>query len=245
MKKFAVILGALLSIIPAHAQKYTLSAGLAVPSGSFGEKSNTLYGIAALSPSEKGGSKGEAGNGFFIDFQVSKELRDHLELYSGISVICNGVSTAIDNDSLFAKVYTEGIYLYDQVTVSYPLYFNVPWITGLSYSCPIGKSVSVFANAGIGVNTRIITDYSFEYVYQGTKGENRWDYSKRLTLAGQVSLGACFFDHYRLSASYYNLGQAKVISSVTETLGSSSPTYDHESDVMKTGMLTVSLGYTF
>lgn len=243
MKRLTIFTIALASLIPAFAQKYTVSAGYAVPQGSFAGNITDINEHAALTPSENGGSKGSATNGFMLSFEIAKELRENIDMYSSLSFINNGISDQVDQK--IGDTYTGGVYMYDNLQVTIPTYINIPWITGVRYSYPILGNVTLFGGIGCGVNIRAITDYSFDYTYQGTNGNYTWDYSKRLTFAGQISMGAQILDHYRLTAQYSMLGRAKVVSSVTETLGTSSPTYKHESDEMTSNMITVCLGYTF
>lgn len=243
MKKLATLLFMLAGISATHAQKFSVNVGYTVPQSDFAKTSTVLTDYSTITPNEKGGRFGAATNGFNVDFAVSKELIQNLDLYTSIGLMYNGISESID--SVVANHYGNGIYLYDGLSMTVPVYFNIPWVSGIRYSCPLSNSVSLFADAGFGVNMRVITNYSLDYTYVGTPGNTTWDYSKRLTFARRVSVGATLYDHYSVRASYCKFGKAKVISSVTEQLGGMAASYDHESDVMNTEMFTVSLGYTF
>lgn len=243
MTKLAALLFIMAGISAAHAQRFSVNVGYAMPQSDFAKTSTVLTDYSTISPNEKGGRFGAASNGFNVELEVSKELNQNMDFYSGIGLMYNGISEAID--SVVANHYGNGIYLYEGLSMTVPVYFNIPWISGIRYSCPLSNSVSLFADAGFGVNMRVITKYSLDYTYVGTTGNTTWDYSKRLTFARRVSVGATLHDHYSVRASYCKFGKAKVISSVTQQLGGMSDRFDHESDEMDTRLFTISLGYTF
>lgn len=87
-------------------------------------------------------------------------------------------------------------------------------MVGLNYSYALNGTLSVFGNAGIGANVRIITPFVTEYEYENESAEAEYKYTDSftpaVTLSWRIGVGMKVNDIFSISLEYYALGDSKV-----------------------------------
>ena len=115
-----------------------------------------------------------------------------------------GLVTAIDyirnglNDKLEISAYE-----------TLPTYSNIPATLGLSYTYPVVEDiVNIYGEAGIGLNYRMISDYTYN---DGTYATySKIEYDNAISFAFRAGIGAILYEHLTVSLDYYGLGSADV-----------------------------------
>ena len=87
-------------------------------------------------------------------------------------------------------------------------------MVGLNYIYALNGNLSVFGNAGIGANVRIITpsveEYEYGYGSHGVECKDVYYYQPSLTLSWCIGAGVSINNKLSISLDYYVLGESKV-----------------------------------
>lgn len=211
----------------------TIYIGGVMPLSDYGDGTFSDFGLINGS-SEKGG----AGLGFTIGAKY------RMPLTSGLSVMFTG-------DIMFNSLKDTITNVNDGSNSTNPNYINVPLMAGLNYEHSLGGSLSIYAEAGAGLNIRFITDYEGAVNVSGlASADATFSYDPAFTFAYQGGIGLKFNDKYSIGVNYYALGKADVkgtASGSVSVLGAAVSTGDHDFTAGKVNpsMLTIRLGYDF
>lgn len=142
---------------------------------------------------------------------------------------------------------------HNYVTIyKYQNYFNIPLMLGLNYNHAIGSNLSIWGEAAIGANLRIITNYEWGFGPDDTHIGRyySWIYENTETLAFQAGAGMTIKDKVSLGLHYYHLGSKDVMGVFTAEYpsnpGYSPSVYPPENyGKLDASMLVVRVGYHF
>ena len=216
-------------------------------------------------------TKGGAALGFDFGIGLNVPLyMDKLYFNIGIDVNYNGLLQEAKelmndlcdylNESMKQDVVSNGM----TVGTSYFVvdknshYINLPILAGLKYERRISDNISAFAEGGVGLNVRFISDWRIVgktvFYDQGYTNEaetiDEYSYNTALTFAIKAGLGLKFAKNLSMSVLYYNLGKGSVEgrSSAVFTVNSGKPYTNELKQTLKTitpQLLVVKLGYDF
>lgn len=172
-----------------------LYAGAAFPNGKFGEFKEDYFSLT------NGQKYGGAGTGLSLGVSFKYNITGMKGL--GIIASANLMFNPLNGD---ANDFIDEAEMEENFDISRPKYISIPLLVGGNFSYPLSNEVSIFAEAQIGVNFRIITDMTME---QGSS-EITMSYSNATTFAYQVGAGLGFKKKYSISVEYYNLGAGKM-----------------------------------
>lgn len=174
-----------------------LSVGAMFPNGNFGE---FREGSFALQDGQKYGGAG-MGLGIGVSYK-----------YNGNIIGINGLGAVVSANAMYnglnedANDYLDNQEILNNMAISRPRYFNIPLLVGANYAFPLSPETTLYVEAQVGVNFRIITDMILE---QGTN-EASLSFSSATTFAYQVGAGLVLKKKYSVSVEYYNLGAGKM-----------------------------------
>ena len=138
-----------------------------------------------------------------------------------------------------------------------PSYINIPLMLGINYDYNITTDLSIWGEAGVGANLRIITPWtgkdstgSIDYDYLDSEElVYEYKYDNAITLAAQVGLGAKLMDKFSLGIHYYYLGYDVVHGTVNYETNHTGEIEVNKSVfkgiIVNTSMLVVRMGYHF
>ena len=167
----------------------TIYIGGVMPLSDYGDGTFSDFGLINGS-SEKGG----AGLGFTIGAKYRMPLTSGLSVMFTGDIMFNSLKDTITGDN-------------DGSNSTNPNYINVPLMAGLNYEHSLGGSLSIYAEAGAGLNIRFITDY--EGAFAGLVSATA-SYDPAFTFAYQGGIGLKFNDKYSIGVNYYASGKADV-----------------------------------
>lgn len=130
-------------------------------------------------------------------------------------------------------------------------YINVPVMVGLNYEYNLGHAAAIYAEAGLGLNMRFITDFASTTTVAGIAGATTTvNYDPAYTFAWQAGAGIKLQGKYSIGVNYYALGKADVKGSASVSgnvagISGSTSSYDYTAGSLNPGLLTIRLGYDF
>jgi len=166
MRKLLIVILILIDFnLFAHAKdNFEVHTGISIPSGSFADNNynNSIFN-----------GSGNAVTGVSAGVKYSFHLNSlkNLSVTLGIDIIQNGISqdfkdqfqqsidNSIDNtvDNFVMKI-----------KVKYCNYVNIPVLLGVRYKIPLNDKLSLYADAGMGVNFSSLTDMTMTPYYTGS-----------------------------------------------------------------------------
>lgn len=242
-KLFAILMVAL-SVTTISAQEKIVYGGIGLPNGKFGgDDSREL-----VWPS--GGKEGGAALGLNVGFKFMQPISPELSWFVSGDVFYNGLHSDIKDDIDDA---------YDDVE-KMPAYINVPVMGGVNYSiAELGTGVTLWAEAGLGLNFRYISDFSVSNKGTTTIGGTTYDakdevnfsFDTKFMVAYQIGAGVKINDQFTIGLNYYNLGSDKIsynYKEEVEIVGYDSESYkgdDKTDKKLSTSLLAVRFGFCF
>ena len=174
-------------------------------------------------------------------------ITPELNWFASADVFYNGLNSDIKSDM---EDYWD--LQYDDYDVnSYPAALNIPVMGGVNYTITDMGNMSLWAELGLGVNARIITNLSQEgkITAGGTqyKFEYTEEYENKFLLAYQLGVGLKINDQFMVGLNYYNLGSEKVkVEYDLEIDGQSQPMDDEKSSKpLAASLIAVRFGFCF
>ena len=189
---------------------FTLKLGASFPQGKFGEGDENRWG---LSSNDK---RGGAGTGFSVGGEWVKAVSgvEGLGVLFSVDAIYNGLNSDCKESLDELEEELEEDDSFTDFSLSRPNYINIPMMVGLNYNYVLNGNLSVFGNAGIGANVRIITppalEYEVEYSYGRGGSEESYYFTPTVALSWRIGVGMKINDKFSISLEYYALGNSKV-----------------------------------
>ena len=192
-KVFLAISMIALSVTGVSAQSKIVYGGLSLPNGYFAEDE---YDKNIIS----GGKEGAAGTGFNAGFKYLQSFSDpKLSWFVSAELLYNGLTSDF-KDEAEDKLNPED--------VKFESYFNIPVMAGFNYNlAALSSDVSLWIEAGLGVNCRLLSDFRAEY---DDGGEIELSYDKSFLFAYQFGGGLTIKNKLMVGLAYYNLGTDKL-----------------------------------
>lgn len=178
-----------------------------LPNGDFadGEIDNSSVDWGLIDEDKDGG----AGLGFNAGFKFNIATGiNGLRAIITIDGIYNGLNSELRE--YFADITDEGEDNYNDFTLTTPKYINIPTMVGANYTYHFNNKFGLFAEAGLGPNLRIITNWNSYTETDTRKTTTTIEYDPKISLAYQLGAGVELSKRITLGLSYYNLGSAKV-----------------------------------
>lgn len=172
----------------------SIHAGLATPTGNF-----------ANEDSYKDDASG-ATSGFNIGVEYRHKLTESgLFVFASGDYMNNGVTDKVKQSTSIPDM-----------DMTYPKYSNIPIIGGLGLELSTGKTVHLFASAGLGINYFSMSDITAKYYNQTVT----MAFSTSDDLAYKFSAGLIFNKRYILAINYFGLGSHELTATTTAPDGS-------------------------
>ena len=216
MKRFAIFLALVGLVFSAAAQKnrWSFHVGYNNAVGSFARvdiPNNDWIFISNTS------IKGGAGCGFDVGFAYRLPLggSERYGLIFSADMLWTELSKAVrQNMTIEANNARSN---FENVSVAFPRFINVPILGGFHYEFGIGKNANMFVEPQIGASFRHITDRSAEFVGATVpvveNGVSMYEYVYRdnyynsLSFAFRLTVGFVFKEHWMVDASYLYTGR--------------------------------------
>lgn len=226
-----------------------------VPVGNFGKATVNngvveKWGLADESPF------GGAGIGANAELLGAKRIRgiEELSVFLSANFFFSPLNKTLRNYREQHEV--EYFNSHDKYEQKFPVYFNIPLYAGCRYDFyTSNRDISIYGQAGIGANLRIITDFSYNWnMYKHSSEADSYveEYRNKVAFAAMAGAGVIFLNHIQIGLYYHYLGTSRVISNSTQVYHSPS-----ERDIFETtekahsrGLLTphilsLTVGYVF
>lgn len=217
----------------------TLKLGGAFPMGDFGDATVDRSDIdrwGLIDRTKKGGAG--TGIAFGAEWKMPISSVQGLGVTVALDAIYNGLNSDINDAFSEGEENAE----YDEFSLTAPRYFNVPLTVGLLYQYELTNNLSLFADAGVGANLRLITPFSVhgEYRDDGERYEydEKYSYDPTASLAFRLGAGITINNKYTITVEYYSLGAAKVKGTYSYEEYSSRYGSDRDKDNFKLGTIT-------
>ncbi len=200
---------------------FSVHLGAAFPTGYFADEDNF--------------PQGGAGTGFALGLKKTWALpQNGLGLFLGVDFIYNGANSELKD-------------IFDEADESkIPHNINIPVLIGLNYNCDLDSDLSLWFEAGIGPNFRMISKAEmsiYDYSYNSTIKES---YKMSTSVALQLGCGFMIKDKVSLGLHYYSLGKAKLEYEYEEEEYSyNSVTYKGSYTGEPVNVFMIRLGYNF
>lgn len=202
-RKLFAILTAALSLTTISAQENIIYGGIGLPQGKFGGDDTKEVFLS------NGGKEGGAALGLNVGFKSLQSISPAFSWFISGDIFYNGLHSDIKDDIEDGWEDVEKL----------PAYINVPVMGGVNFSiAELGTGFSLWAEAGLGLNFRYITDYSVSEkstdTYMGTTytlhEELNISFDSKFLVAYQIGAGLKINDQFTVGLHYYNLGSDKV-----------------------------------
>ena len=236
--------------------EYSIYFGASTPLGSFGQApSPELYPAEFFHTKLSWNDDITYGDADFVGANIGVKAKYNISGLKGLGIIATAdVLFNTDGDFDIKEVY-EGRNILNEYL--YSTYINIPVMVGANYNYAINDKVSIWGEAAIGANLRIITSYiSDEKRVDGSYHlyHIETDYDNCFTLGFQAGLGVKLKNKYSIGVHYYNLGNKAVTEKYTETIDFTNASGHHYVNIineprtkppLKTTMLLIRFGYHF
>ena len=238
-KLFAILMVAL-SVTTISAQEKIVYGGFGLPQGKFG--GDDVEKTLLFADDKEGG----LGLGFNVGFKFMNPISPELNWFVSADIFYNGLNSDIKDD-------VEDAYdnAYDECEItSFPSALNIPVMGGVNYTFADMGSMSVWAELGVGLNARILTNYEYEgkLTYGGNqyKFESSDEFDNKFLLAYQLGVGVKINDQFMIGLNYYNLGSDKVKGEGTVKIDGDSDSDDFKSSKpLAASLLAIRFGFCF
>ena len=231
--------------------EYSIYLGASTPLGTF----KSPYGYDFMYAKLSWNDDITYGDADFVGANIGVKAKYNISGLKGLGIIATAdvlFNTAAD---FYIKEVDEDE---DDLTeYFYSTYINIPVMVGANYNYAINDKVSIWGEAAIGANLRIITSDIFDY--KRSNGMDIIDYTEInydncFTLGFQAGLGVKLKNKYSIGLHYYNLGNKAVTEKYTEIIDFTNASGHHYVNIieeprtkppLKTTMLLIRFGYHF
>ena len=236
--------------------EYSIYFGASTPLGSFGQAPTPeLFPVEFFHTKLAWNDDITYGDADFVGANIGVKAKYNISGLKGLGIIATAdvlFNTAadfyikeVDEDEDFLSEYF------------YSTYINIPVMVGANYNYAINDKVSIWGEAAIGANLRIITSDIFDD--KRSYGMDIIDYTEInydncFTLGFQAGLGVKLKNKYSIGLHYYNLGNKAVTEKYTEIIDFTNASGHHYVNIidephtkppLKTTMLLIRFGYHF
>ena len=237
--------------------EYSIYFGASTPLGSFGQApSPELYPAEFFHTKLSWNDDITYGDADFVGANIGVKAKYNISGLKGLGIIATAdVLFNTDGDFDIKEVY-EGRNILNEYL--YSTYINIPVMVGANYNYAINDKVSIWGEAAIGANLRIITSDIFDHKRSNGIDINDYteiNYDNCFTLGFQAGLGVKLKNKYSIGLHYYNLGNKAVTEKYTEitdyinVIGNhyyvNIIDEPHTKPPLKTTMLLIRFGYHF
>ena len=223
--------------------QFSLYGGGAFPMGKLkaGELKDQYPAKWALM-AEKG-DQGYAGIGFNVGMDIMFPLNsvDGLGITLGADFFYNSYNSELKD--WVSKIIDDGEDYSESFSFKKPRIMNVPIMLGARYLYEVSDDFGIFAEAGLGVNLRFISQLKMEYEYEdyyysynygyvnyNVEESLTYKYKTAASFAFKVGAGIMLAEHFSIGVDYYALGSAKVKADMTYKYSDDDP-YEPLEDV--------------
>jgi len=191
MKKLLLLIFVIVCVYSLSAQnKYEAHIGLASPSGDFADDTYN-NGITDGS--------GCATMGFNVGLKYFTPLKfNGLSMFYGVDLLYNPLSKD------FQDYLEEDLPSNSDIKINYPKYINIPIIIGLNQKFELKNDLSIYGEAGIGVNFSKITNLVMES--KSTNISSTMSFDPLVNLCFSIGGGLIIQNKYTVSLNYKPLG---------------------------------------
>lgn len=261
-KKLLLIAVMLFASFGAFAQtQFSIYGGGAFPMGKLkaGELKDKFPEKWALI-NEKG-DQGYAGLGFNLGIDVLFPINsvDGLGITLGADFFYNGYNSELKD---YISDLEDAGDEYDSYTLKKPRIMNAPIMLGARYLYEVSNGFGIFAEAGLGLNLRFISNLnmSYEYEYEDydpyygyetydVERSTTYKYKTVATFTFKVGAGIMIADHLSIGVDFYALGNSKVKADITSDYTidgySDSEKIKFKGKSLRCSELAVRIGYHF
>ena len=233
--------------------EYSIHLGASTPLGSFRPHNDFHFGY--LDAKLSWNDDITYGDADFVGANIGVKAKYNISGLKGLGIIATA-------DVLFntaADFYIKEVVESDAHLTEYfySAYINIPVMVGANYNYAINDKVSIWGEAAIGANLRIITSDIFDYKRSNgidIKDYTEINYDNCFTLGFQAGLGIMLKNKYSIGLHYYNLGNKAVTEKYTEIIDFTNASGHHYVNIineprtkppLKTTMLLIRFGYHF
>ena len=235
--------------------EYSIYLGASTPLGSFRQAPSHGFPVDLFNTKLSWNDDITYGDADFVGANIGVKAKYNISGLKGLGIIATAdvlFNTAGDFD--IKEVDESDAYLSEYL---YSTYINIPVMVGANYNYAINDKVSIWGEAAIGANLRIITSDIFDD--KRSNGIDIIDYTEInydncFTLGFQAGLGIMLKNKYSIGLHYYNLGNKAVTEKYTEIIDFTNASGHHYVNIieeprtkppLKTTMLLIRFGYHF
>ncbi len=235
--------------------EYSIYFGASTPLGSFGQAPTPEFPVEFFNTKLSWNDDITYGDADFVGANIGVKAKYNISGLKGLGIIATAdvlFNTAAD--FYIKEVDEDEDYLTEYF---YSAYINIPVMVGANYNYAINDKVSIWGEAAIGANLRIITSDIFDD--KRSYGMDIIDYTEInydncFTLGFQAGLGVKLKNKYSIGLHYYNLGNKAVTEKYTEIIDFTNASGHHYANIineprtkppLKTTMLLIRFGYHF
>lgn len=220
---------------------FQITLGGALPIGDFkiaSTSSDQIYEWGLLDKSKYGG----AGFGLRLGVQGKYWLKliEGLGITLSSDFFFNGVNSELKQVFENWEEYCENEG--DELDISTPKYLNNDYMVGVNYEYGFGDNFGVYAQFGVGVNMRFITDYREKFNYSTVFS---LDYDFKMSFAYTIGIGAVIGNRLVVGVDFFNLGAGKVEGTVYEDEGEGGNQQQFHLSKITPKFLTFNVGVRF
>ena len=236
--------------------EYSIYLGASTPLGSFRQAPSHGFPVDLFNTKLSWNDDITYGDADFVGANIGVKAKYNISGLKGLGIIATAdvlFNTAAD--FYIKEVDEDEDYLTEYF---YSTYINIPVMVGANYNYAINDKVSIWGEAAIGANLRIITSDIFDD--KRSNGIDIIDYTEInydncFTLGFQAGLGVKLKNKYSIGLHYYNLGNKAVTEKYTKITDYTSVIGNyyyvniidepHTKPPLKTTMLLIRFGYHF
>ena len=231
--------------------------GGSTPLGSFGKSPIIVFDVSAEDMLRKVAYNGDItyGNADWVGVNVGMKAKYNIPGVKGLGIMATadmffnttfGFKIKEDNSSY--GVIDEELY---------SVCINIPIMFGANYDYAINDKISIWGEAAVGANLRIITTSGTTMRVEDVDNMEltfKQNYDNCFTLGFQTGVGVKLNKKYSIGLHYYNLGNKAVTEKYTETIDFTNASGHHYVNIidephtkppLKTTMLLIRFGYHF
>ena len=235
--------------------EYSIHLGASTPLGSFGQAPSHGFPVDLFHTKLSWNDDITYGDADFVGANIGVKAKYNIPGVKGLGIMA---TADMFLNTTFGFKIKEDNSSDDMINNEfYSAHINIPVMLGANYNYAINDKVSIWGEAAIGANLRIITSDIFDY--KRANGMDKIDYTEInydncFTLGFQAGLGVKLKNKYSIGLHYYNLGNKAVTEKYTEIIDFTNASGHHYVNIineprtkppLKTTMLLIRFGYHF